>query len=200
MAIFGPVSERAAPPASVEAPTESGFAAVSAADFAAADVAAVATASSRHVPESVDARFGFPRGSLVSRVVWFVLAALPATVIGTAAALTPNPLGHGTHTQLGLPPCGFLVVTGYPCPGCGLTTAFANMADGHIVDAARANAFGVLLFLVSAVTVLVSVLALVRGWAVVPVLERLAIERWALVLSLVSLTVWVTRCVTLWLW
>jgi len=189
------VSEHVAPSASVEARPESGFVAASAADFA-----ATTAPTSAHASEHVDARFGFPRGNLVSRVVWFVLAALPATVIATAAALTPNPLGHGTHMQLGLPPCGFLVATGYPCPGCGLTTAFANMADGHIVDAARANAFGVLLFLVSAVTVIVSLLALVRGWAVVPVLERLAIERWALVLSLVSLTVWVTRCVTLWLW
>ena len=185
------MSDSVVPTASAEAPPETGFVAASAPDF---------VVSSPVAPASFDARFALPRGGVLSRIVWLVLALLPATVIGTAAALTPNPLGHGTHTQLGLPPCGFLVVTGYPCPGCGLTTAFANMADGHIVAAARANAFGVLLFLVSAVTVLVSLFALVRGWAVVPVLERLAIERWALVLSLVSLTVWVTRCVTLWLW
>jgi hypothetical protein len=194
VASLRPVSDRAVPPAPVEAPPASGFVAASASDFA-----LTSASPSPAAPARFDARFGFPYGSLVSRLVWLVLAVLPATVIGTAAALTPNPLGHGTHTQLGLPPCGFLVVTGYPCPGCGLTTAFANMADGHVVAAARANSFGVLLFLVSAATVFVSLLALVRGWAVVPVLERLAIERWALVLSLVSLTVWVTRCITLWL-
>ena len=122
-----------------------------------------------------------------------------ATVIATAATLTPNPAGHGTHTQLGLPPCGFLVVTGYPCPGCGLTTSFAAMADAQFAAAAHANAFGILLFLVSATTVPLALFGLLRGWAVVPVLERLHIERWALVMALVSLTVWLTRCVTLWL-
>jgi Protein of unknown function (DUF2752) len=151
-------------------------------------------------PEVLDARFGTPLGTIGSRLVWFVLAALPTTVITTAAMLTPNPLGHGTHTQLGLPPCGFLVVTGYPCPGCGLTTSFANMADGHIVAAAHANAFGILLFLVSAATIPVALAGLVRGWAVVPVLERLHIEKWALVLALVSMTVWVARCLTTFFW
>lgn len=150
-------------------------------------------------PVVLDATFGTPLGSLISRIVWFILAAMPATVIATAATLTPSPLGHGTHTQLGLPPCGFLLVTGYPCPGCGLTTAFANMTHGHAIAAAHANAFGVLLFLVSAATVPLAVLGFVRGWAVVPVLERLHIERWALVLSAVSLTVWVTRVLTQWL-
>jgi len=151
-------------------------------------------------PEVLDARFGVPLGTVGSRITWFVLAALPATVIGTARALTPNPLGHGTHTQLGLPPCGFLMVTGFPCPGCGLTTSFANMADFHFIDAARANAFGVLLFLVSFATIPVALAGLVRGWAVVPLLERMHIEKWALVMALVSMTVWVTRCVTMWLW
>lgn len=151
-------------------------------------------------PEVLDPRFGTPLGDLMSRIVWFILAALPASVIATAVTLTPSPLGHGTHTQLGLPPCGFLVVTGYPCPGCGLTTAFANMVHGHPIAAAHANAFGVLLFLVSGATIPVALVGLVRGWAVVPVLERLYIERWALVMAGVSLTVWVTRCVTMWLW
>ena len=64
----------------------------------------------------------------------------------------------------------------------------------------RLDLVGVLLVLVSATTVPLALLGLARGWAVVPVLERLAVERWALVLALVSLTVWVTRCVTLWLW
>ena len=31
----------------------------------------------------------------------------------------------GTHQQLGLPPCNFVTLTGYPCPACGMTTSFA---------------------------------------------------------------------------
>ena len=69
-----------------------------------------------------------PRASdkTVARIVWAILWLTPFAVLVVAALLTPSPIGHSTHTQLGLPPCGFLVMTGLPCPGCGMTTAFAH--------------------------------------------------------------------------
>jgi len=33
--------------------------------------------------------------------------------------------GHGTHQQLGLPPCTFYVIFQRPCPACGMTTSWA---------------------------------------------------------------------------
>ena len=94
----------------------------------------------------------------LSRLVWFVLFATPLAVFVTAALLTPDPSGVGTHTQLGLPPCGVLAATGLPCPGCGLTTCFASMVRLDVVAAFRANPFGVALFLgsVAAMKVLAS--------------------------------------------
>ena len=79
------------------------------------------------------------RGGTGDRVAWFILGIIPLAVIALAATLSPDPSGHGTHQQLGLPPCGFIYVTGYPCPGCGLTTAFAHMVRLEFVGAARAN-------------------------------------------------------------
>jgi hypothetical protein len=136
-------------------------------------------------------------GTAVSRLAWAILFLVPTAVLTTAAFLHPAAIGHGTHTQLGLPPCGFLVLTGLPCPGCGLTTSFANMIRGDAIDAARANAFGILLFLVTLTTIPIAAVGFVKGWRVVPVLERLAAEKWAVVLACVSLTVWVTRLITL---
>ncbi len=69
------------------------------------------------------------------------------TVIVLAAWLAPKSAGYGTHRELGLPPCGFLAQTGYPCPSCGMTTSFAAMAHGHLVDAFLAQPCGMLLFL-----------------------------------------------------
>ena len=114
-----------------------------------------------------------------------------------AALLTPDPDGFGTHTQLGLPPCGFFVVTGLPCPGCGLTTCFAFMIRGDVVEATRANPFGVMLFLASATIAGIAAIGFVRGWGVVATLDRLRAERWAILLAVSSLTVWVVRVVTL---
>lgn len=72
-------------------------------------------------------------------------------VIAASVALEPDPRGHGTHEQLGLPPCGFLRDHGVPCISCGMTTAFVAMAHGDPLFAVRANPFGALLFLLAAV-------------------------------------------------
>ena len=67
-------------------------------------------------------------------------------MILAAGLLKPSGAGHGTHTQLGLPVCSFLVRTGCPCPSCGLTTSMAFMVRGRVVRAFDAHPFGVALF------------------------------------------------------
>src|SRR5689334_8979719 len=62
-----------------------------------------------------------------------VLLATSAILI-TAARLHPDAHQYGTHEQLGLPPCGFLVMTGLPCPTCGMTTAFAYATHGRLLQ------------------------------------------------------------------
>ena len=136
------------------------------------------------------------RGTWVSRLTWLVLWVIPTAVVFTAMRLTPSAAGHGTHTQLGLPPCGFLVFTGYPCPGCGLTTAFAHMVRLEVVGAARANPFGILLFMVSFTTIWVSLVGFVKKLPVLRTLERLQFERWAVLLSVTAITVWAVRVAT----
>ena len=61
--------------------------------------------------------------------------------------LHPDPHLHGTHTQLGLPPCLCVVLFGRPCPGCGMTTSITNLVHGHFIDAFRAHPFGPLMYL-----------------------------------------------------
>lgn len=70
-------------------------------------------------------------------------------VLYLAATLTPDPAGHGTHTQIApwMTPCAWPVVFGIPCPTCGMTTAFAHAADGAPVAALRAQPLGGLMAL-----------------------------------------------------
>ena len=68
-----------------------------------------------------------------------------AAVLGVARWLEPDPRGFGTHTQLGLAPCLFARVTGYGCPSCGMTTAFAWFARGRLDRSWQANPVGALL-------------------------------------------------------
>lgn len=133
------------------------------------------------------------QGDWSSVVTWLVLFSGPLAVLITAATLTPSAAGHGTHTQLGLPPCGFLVYTGYPCPGCGLTTSFSHMIRLDLIGAFGANPFGILLFLCTAAMVPIALYGLVRKLPVVDTLDRLHAEKIAIGLSVLSIVVWVVK-------
>ncbi len=58
-----------------------------------------------------------------------------------------------THRQLGLPPCTFKELTGLPCPSCGMTSSFALLVRGDVMNSLRANAVGTLLALLWAAAI-----------------------------------------------
>jgi hypothetical protein len=79
-------------------------------------------------------------GQMLVFLVW-----LGITIVG--AFLTPDPSGHGTHTQLGLPPCPSVLFMRRPCPGCGLTTSFTATIHGDLPTAFAAHLFGPIAYL-----------------------------------------------------
>jgi Protein of unknown function (DUF2752) len=78
------------------------------------------------------------------RCSFLVAAACLAGLLVVARKLEPDPRGFGTHTQLGLPGCAFLTVTGRLCPTCGMTTSFAWLTRGRIDRSWQANPAGCL--------------------------------------------------------
>jgi hypothetical protein len=110
-----------------------------------------------------------PRVSPVASRMIALAALVPAvTVLFAAARLLPDPSGTGTHRQLELPPCGFEVSTGLPCPTCGMTTAFCYMVRGRPIRALRVQPMGALLSVATILTIPVSLVVLItgRGWRV----------------------------------
>ncbi len=132
------------------------------------------------------------------RLLWLTVAAVPSTVLAVARwGVHPDPSGHGTHTQLGLPPCGFLVATGYPCAGCGMTTAFAHMVRGQVLRAVAANPAGVAFFVAA---VLMVPLGVVGAWRALPffdTLDRFGVDKILLGLTAVSVVSWLARLLAL---
>jgi hypothetical protein len=110
---------------------------------------------------------GHPRDRRATRLGMRALAAVVfaacAGILGLSAYLTPSPAGVGTHEQLGLPPCGFLLATGLPCPTCGYTTAFALAAHGRLWAAWRTQPAGAALVVMVAMLTLVSAYSLGTG-------------------------------------
>jgi hypothetical protein len=134
------------------------------------------------------------------RFVLVLLAVLLVAVFAVAVWLDPYKDGHvwygETHRQLGLPPCSFKVVTGLPCPSCGMTSSFALLMHGDLVNSLRANAAGTVLALLCLAYIPWALACAIRGrryliWSferasirLVVVFLVLMLGRWALVLLL----------------
>lgn len=97
------------------------------------------------------------------RVGGAAVALAAASLLTVAAWLSPRADGVGTHTELGLPPCGFLVSAGVPCPTCGMTTAYSLMAHGHFLAAVRAQPAGAVLCTLTVSAVVCGVWTAWRG-------------------------------------
>lgn len=96
-----------------------------------------------------------PTAALASRSRGHRLGALALAIASLAvlvagASLEPDAAGHGTHTQLGMPPCGWAVLLGRPCPTCGMTTAVSLAAHARPIDAFLAQPAGALIAVVLA--------------------------------------------------
>lgn len=127
-----------------------------------------------------------PRGTKL--IYLFVLVA-STTVLALAARLSPSGRGYGTHQQLGLPPCSFVIVTGFPCPSCGWTTAFAHVAHLQVIQAFRAQPFGALLCLATALAGALAFAGLAfraRVWSLVERWPWPRIAGWGIFLLLAS--------------
>ena len=102
---------------------------------------------------------------VVSRLYAMALAAAAGAVLAAAAGLTPSESYMGTHRQLRITrhPCAFVLATGFPCPTCGMTTAFAYAVRGQFLRATRSQAAGLLLALATAGTAVLGAVAVVTG-------------------------------------
>ena len=126
-----------------------------------------------------------------------------ALVFYTAVRLNPYENGQArmmeTHTQLGLPPCNFKLLTGLPCPSCGMTTSFALLVRGDLKNSLKANAVGTLLAIFCALFIPWSVFCSASGrsllivsferavtWTVI-IFMALLLVRWGIVLGLIWL-------------
>ena len=108
-----------------------------------------------------------------TRVVPLIIVV--ATVAGLILAMTlqPNPEGVGTHEQLGLPPCGVLLMTGFPCATCGMTTAFTYAVHGRLLTAFAVHPAGATLAILTAIGTIISLYALVFGVSLGPLAKGL---------------------------
>ncbi|MBS1723242.1 MAG: DUF2752 domain-containing protein [Armatimonadetes bacterium] len=103
---------------------------------------------------------GFAKKRLASQLAWFSLW-FGVTAVGLC--LHPSSEHHGTHTQLGLPPCPSVILFGRPCPGCGLTTSWTALLHGDLNASIQAHALGPVLYLGFTATALLCAYGYAKG-------------------------------------
>ena len=141
-----------------------------------------------------------PRSARYVRAMLLVIGVALAAVFGVALYLNPynadgTPRTMATHTTLGLPPCNFVLMTGKPCPSCGMTTSFALLMHGDLGNSLRANAVGTLLAAFCLALIPWNLACAIRGrtyfvWSIETALTRLVVVflvlllvRWGIVLG-----------------
>lgn len=103
--------------------------------------------------------------TLDRKALWghLLLVLAVSTLVVVGVRLDPNPSGHGTHRQMGFPPCTIYYLTGRLCPSCGMTTSVSATLHGKILLAWRANPFGVAFILLAIGAALNSLFILTLG-------------------------------------
>ena len=112
---------------------------------------------------------------------FLLLIFLPMMAIGLY--LNPSPMGMATHTQLGLPPCGFYTEYGWPCPTCGYTTAVTHVAHGQWLTALATQPGGAMVGFLAVAAVIVGALGVTTGAWYGPSFFWFAWNRWKILLG-----------------
>ncbi len=122
------------------------------------------------------------------------VVALAPLVIG--AGLTPSAKGHGTHTSLGMPSCGWVVAFNKPCPTCGMTTAVTHAAHGDLIGSFLVQPAGALFAVVAAMAFWCGLHGLVSGVDTVRLSGRLFKGRVWWAIGGILLASWAYKMVT----
>ena len=117
-------------------------------------------------------------------------ATVAACALAAAATVSPDAVHDGPVV------CPFRLMTGLPCPGCGLTRSWVYLLHGQPGAATAANPFGILVLLASVALVAVVTSSVVRRRPVPTYADRLGPLRrirggsWIRGAGLVGLACW----------
>lgn len=108
------------------------------------------------------------RRTLWIRVGLLLVAAALSLVFYIATQVQPynddgTAMRSASHQTLGMPPCRFKQLFKLDCPSCGMTTSFALLVRGDLVNSLRANWVGTSLALFCAAVVPWSIVSAIRG-------------------------------------
>jgi hypothetical protein len=142
-----------------------------------------------------------PRRPFLRRCVAALIAAACLALLAVATCVQPDPAGLGPHQQLHLPPCGFYLQHGFPCPTCGMTTAFAHAVRGHFLQAFVTQPAGALAALICMIAAVLATYSALFGRPLpkfFPSLAALSPLTGFLGIIIIVLAAWLWCCALVW--
>lgn len=124
------------------------------------------------------------------RAIAAAILLVSMTILGFGVWLTPNAKGVGTHEELGLSPCSYLAITGYPCATCGMTTAVTHAAHGQLLSAFHVQPAGALFAIALAMAAIMAFYSLVSGVSLAPLGQALWRPRVLFIVLGIVLVAW----------
>ncbi len=137
-----------------------------------------------------------PRAPWLDRAVAALVFAAAAICVALLVSIEPDAKGYDTHTQLGLSPCNWPRVYGYPCPTCGATTAATLLVHGRLISAFVTQPFGAALALAGIALGAIAGWCLLRSRSFLDVYVQLPRTAIAFVAVLLLLASWGYKCLT----
>ena len=118
------------------------------------------------------------------------VALVAMALLSIAFFLKPSAKGIGTHQQLGLPTCGWILAADVPCPTCGMTTAWSHTVRGELPSAFMSQPMGMLLAFVTIAVALCALFAASTGYSFHGLLYRFPPSKLFLIVALLALVSW----------
>ena len=143
-------------------------------------------------------RSGMPidRTEIPRRLVALAFGVGALALLVLAMLLAPSEDGHGTHTRMGLPACGWVVAFDTPCPTCGMTTSYAHAVRGDLVTAAKTQPMGTLLAILTAATAVGGLHAALTGCRLDRLTDRILSGRTLWLAAALAAAAWVYKIIT----
>ena len=127
---------------------------------------------------------------LSKRMTALGVAGLAIALLCIALFLNPSPEGVGTHHQLGLPKCGWILAANIPCPTCGMTTAWSHTVRGELPSAFLAQPLGMLLAIATMVIAVCALGSALLGISFQFVLFRLMTTKVWIAIAGIAIVSW----------
>ncbi len=130
------------------------------------------------------------KASKESRLYAVLIFAGVSAVFLAALWVTPSESGVGTHHQLGLPTCGWIVAADLPCPTCGMTTSFSHAVRGQFFQSLFAQPFGLVLAIITLFMGAISLFTAVTGHSLALIWMPFCSRKYIILLGTLALLAW----------